>query len=457
MGVNRRDVLKLAGVAAASAAVSGCTTGSSSPKPGSSSETAKMVNTVLGSAAPLPKNGKGARVVVVGGGWSGLTVAKYVKKYAPDADVVLIEKRAHFVSCPLSNLWLVDMVNLEFLSHSFTDAAKNNGYTFFNATVHNVDRTSKTVHTNEGTVNYDYLVLAPGIGYDYSAWTNGDMELEYALRTQYPAGFMTNSEHGTIKNKLMNFEEGNFILTTPGGNYRCLPAPYERACLMAGYMKANDIKGKIILMDENADFTIKKEGFGSAFKELYGDYIEHMTSTKIVKFDLANKKVETEFGEEVEFADAAFYPHVRGNKLLETAGVAKDSVFNKKEADINPFTYQVNGDPNVFCSGDVRPMGFSKSGNTSNSEGQYVAKVIANRIKGKETEWTSPLTICYSAVADDPLRAISVNAGYSWNPNAKTFGFANASTMEDWHGKSGTNAGRGLKEWASGMYRDMFM
>lgn len=454
MGMNRRDILKLAGLAAASAAVTGCTSSSQGAKP---SKGPVVKNGILGNPAPLPKNGKGPRVVVVGGGWSGLSVAKYVKKFAPDADVVLIEKRAHFVSCPLSNLWLVDLVKLEFLSYSFTDAAANNGYTFFNAAVYDVDRESKKVYTNEGTVNYDYLVLAPGIGYDYSEWTGGNAELEYELRTKYPAGFMTNSEHATIKNKLMNFEEGNFILTVPGGNYRCLPAPYERTCMIAWYMKTNDIKGKVILLDENPDITIKKDGFHSAFKDLYGDYVEYYPSTKITNFDLGKKKIETELGEEIEFADAAFYPHVRGNKLLEVAGVAKDSVFNKAEADIDPFTYQVNGDPHVFCSGDVRPMGFSKSGNTSNSEGHIVARIIANRIQGKESKWKSPLTICYSAVGGDPLRAISVNAGYAWNEKSKSFGFANASTMEKWQGKDGENAGRGLIEWASGMYRDMFM
>jgi len=140
MGMNRRDVLKLAGLTAASVAVTGCSTSNDKVKP-SSSPTVK--SGILGSPAPLPKNGKGPRVVVVGGGWSGLSVAKRLKKYVPEADVVLIEKRAHFVSCPVSNLWLVDLVKLEFLSYSFTDAAINNGYTFFNACVYDVDRAGK--------------------------------------------------------------------------------------------------------------------------------------------------------------------------------------------------------------------------------------------------------------------------------------------------------------------------
>ena len=449
MAISRRDMLKLGGVAAASAALSGCSAAkSSNAKPNAAKAGIKM--------APIPK-AKGPRVVVVGGGWSGLSIAKYVKKFAPKADVVLIERRASFMSCPVSNLWLVGLVDLEFLTHDYLQAARNNNYIFLNAMVHDVDRDSKLVFTNEGAVKYDYLVLSPGIDYDYTRWTKGDMEMENRLRTEYPAGFIPGSEHLTLKTKVQDFEEGNFVLTVPGGNYRCLPAPYERACLIAWYMKKEQIPGKVILLDENPDITIKKDGFHSAFDKLYKDYIEYLPGSIITEIDLDKKRVVTELGEEIDFADAALYPRVRGGKILEAAGVAKDSVFNKAEADIDPFTYQTREDPDIYCAGDVRPMGFSKSGNTANSEGHIVAKMIAARINGKEAPWQSPLTVCYSAVSGDPVRAISVNAQYKYNEKKKAFGFYKAATNEVWDGMTGIKNGRGLFEWAKGMYRDMFM
>ncbi|WP_200762638.1 FAD-dependent oxidoreductase [Nitrosophilus alvini] len=445
MAISRRDIFKLSALAAASAAFA-----SSDDKEDKIPERLKIKK------APLSKP-KGPRVVIVGGGWSGLTIAKYLKKQSPKSDVVLIEKRTHFFSCPLSNLWLVDAVNLEFLTHDYLQAARNNSYYYLNATVYDIDRVSKKVFTNEGYVDYDYLVLSPGIDYDYSGWTKGDTELENRLRTEYPAAFIPGSEHMSLKTKLLDFEEGNFVMTVPGGNYRCLPAPYERACMMAHFMKNEGIKGKVILLDENPNFTIKADGFGSAFKELYKDYIEYLPGTKITSIDIDNKRIETELGEEIDFTDASLYPHIRGSKLLEIAGVAKDSLFNRAEADIDPFTYQVKGDPYVFCAGDVRPMGFSKSGNTANSEGRYVAKVIASRIEGKDVKWQSPMTVCYSAITVDPIRAISVNAGYTYDKKKKTFSFHNASTMERWNTKDGLQAGKRMFEWAKGMYRDMFL
>ncbi len=448
MALSRRDVLKLSTLAAAGAVVGGCSASSGAAKPKSTASVIKM--------APLPK-AKGPRVVVVGGGWSGLSIAKYLKKYAPKADVVLVERRSSFFSCPVSNLWLVGLVDLEFLVHDYLQAARNGGYTFFNAMVHDVDRDSKMVYTNEGAIKYDYLVLAPGIDYDYSRWIGGDREEEARLRLEYPAGFIPGSEHLTLRNKMQDFEGGNFVLTVPGGNYRCLPAPYERACLIAWYMKREKIPGKVILLDENPDITIKKDGFSSAFEKLYKNYIEYLPGSTITKIDLDKKRIETELGEEIEFSDAALYPRIRGSKLLEVAGVAKDSVFNRAEADIDPFTYQTRVDPDIYCAGDVRPMGFSKSGNTANSEGHIVASMIAARIQGKEPKWKSPLTVCYSAVSGDPVRAISVNAQYKYDPKKKAFGFYNASTNEQWDGRAGVMNGRGLFEWAKGMYRDMFM
>lgn len=456
MSISRREVLRISGVAAAALAVAGCNsdTGTAAAEETKAAPAKAVATAGAGSPAPLPAK-KGPRVVVVGGGWSGLSVAKYTKKYAPNADVVLVEQRQSFISGPVSNLFLVGEVGLDFITHDYLQAARENKYTYFNASVVGVDKENRVIQTSNGDIDFDYLVLAPGIDYDYSGWTT-DPEKEMRLKTEYPAAMIPGSETLTLKSKLENFEGGNFIITVPGGNYRCLPAPYERACMVAAYFKREEIPGKVVVLDENQGITIKAEGFGSAFKELYGDIIEYHPGTKIVDIDLDKKVVTDDFDAEIEFADAAFYPHVRGGKLLEVAGVAKDSAFNKKEADINVFTYEVNGQKNIFCTGDVRPMGFSKSGNTANTEGHYVGKLIAGRINGKETPWESPLTVCYSAVSMSPIHGISINAGYKYDEKAKGFGFTNVGLNEEWRGKIGTNNGKGLFEWAKGMYRDMF-
>jgi NADH dehydrogenase FAD-containing subunit len=441
--VTRRDFLKVSTAAVAGAA-SGALVGHA---PAASAAAAPLAS--LNTKAELPRT-KGQRIVVVGGGWAGLTVAKYLKKEDPSFDVVLIEKNAMFMSCPISNLWLAGAVNLEFVTHSYLDAAKNNGYVFFNATVVDLDRKSRRVYTDQGFVEYDYLVLAPGIDYAYDAIGVKDPDDVNYLKTHYPAGFMPGSEHLSIKAKLDGFEGGVFLLTVPSGNYRCLPGPYERACLVAATFKKNNIKGKVLLLDANPDITIKKDGFHAAFDTLYKGVLEYVKGAEIKSVDPRKKTVSTDF-DTYKFDDAAIYPRIRASRLIERFGlVNKESP--QKEANIDVLMYNVIGDKRVYVMGDARPMPFSKSGNTSNSEGKYVAKVIAARAKGKEIQWESPHTICFSAVALDPVQSISVDAYYKYDPKGKSFGFDRVQMVEKW------DAARGQAnlEWARGLYRDMF-
>ncbi|HEC45700.1 MAG TPA: NAD(P)/FAD-dependent oxidoreductase, partial [Epsilonproteobacteria bacterium] len=366
--------------------------------------------------APIPETTK-PRVVVLGGGWSGLSIAKTITSFATQADVILVEKRHEFISCPVSNLWLVDKVDLEYITHDYLQGARNYNYTYFNATAIGIDKKNRILKTSEGDLAFDYLVLSPGIDYDYSRWTT-DTTLVTRLKQEYPAGFIPGSEHITLKNKIHNFKEGNFILTVPGGNYRCLPAPYERACVIADYFKQKKLKAKVIILDENNAITIKKKGFSSAFEELYADYIEYVPNSAIEKIDLDKKVVTTEM-DEFTFTDAAFYPRVRGAKIIETMGFAKDAK-DMMEGNINPLTYEVIGEKNIFIAGDARPMGFSKSGNTSNSEGKYVGDLIARRInKEKAPKWEAPVTLCFSAISMQPVNAIYIYTQYSFDKKDK--------------------------------------
>ncbi len=413
---------------------------------------ALMAPTVLGHLArkaDLPK-AKGPRVVVVGGGWSGLTLAKYLKRFNPGFDVLLLDKKDQFVSCPISNVWMADQVDLEFLTHSYVDAARNNDYLFLNAMAIGLDRESRVLATTLGLIDYDYLVLAPGIDYDYGRIGVEDPDQEYRLRMQYPAGFASASEIMAIKHKLQDFGGGTLLLTVPAGNYRCMAAPYERACMAAAIMKKRNVQGKVLLLDMNPDIRIKADGFKKAFEQYYPDIIQYEPSAEISAVDIDNKAVETDF-DSYEFDDAVIYPPVRAARIIEEFGLA-DPASAQFEAAIDPFKYNLVGDERVYITGDSRSQPFSKSGNTAHSEARYVAEVIAAHSKGKEIPWRSPQTMCFSGVRIDPLESMSIIAFYSYDENEKTFEFDRVHLMEKWN----ATAGQAGLAWAEGLYRDMF-
>lgn len=393
---------------------------------------------------------RGQRVVIVGGGWSGLTMAKYLKIHNPKFDVVLIDKRPMFISFPASNTWLANQVSLDFLSHSYFDAALNNDYHFLHATVLGFDRDSKMVFTSEGSIKYDYMVVAPGIEYDYSRIGVEDPEDQFRLYNQYPGGYVNSSEILSIKNKLNNFKGGTFLLNVPNGRYRCTAAPYERACMTAAIFRKRGIKARVLLLDMNSDIKIKKDGFQKAFDNLYGDYIEYIPSAEISSISLDDKTVSTDF-DDYEFDDAVIYPPVRASSLLESAGIA-NMQSTEKVANTDAYKYHVIGDEYVYVTGDSRSQPFSKGGHTAHSEARYVAEVIAGHALGKEVRWRSPQTMCFSAVQIDPLEAMSIITFYKYNKASKEFEFDRTHMMEDWN----VEGGQASLAWAEGMYKDLF-
>lgn len=441
--VSRRHFFKLSGAATIAAGV-----GSFSSLPVQASE----LTAVMQADAKLPK-ARGPRLVVVGAGTSGLTIAKYAKLQYPDFDVVMVEKRDMYASCFSSNLLYADLVDLEFLAnHSFLDAARHGRYIFFQATCVGLDRTNRTLFTNLGAIHYDYLVLAPGIDYDYSRIGVHDIETETALRRDYPPGWMMPTEHISIRNKVRDFSSGVFVQTVPSGNYRCLPSPYERACMIAAYFKKNKRKARVLLLDYNPDITIKAAGFHAAFQSLYQDYITYVPSVEIKGVDLARKAIITEF-DEYTFDDASIYPGVRASPLIEAFGLLSPTS-TQKEANIDILKYHIIGDERVYVAGDARPMGYSKSANTANTEGKYVAKLLAAHAQGRSIDWESPRTLCYSMVNAAPMEAISVDTLYTYDAQKKTLRFSDAIQFDL---KRDTSKGLATLAWAQSIYNDLFL
>jgi NADH dehydrogenase FAD-containing subunit len=448
---SRRNFLKmggglvLAGTAGFAAGVTGCANAKSdSSSMSAPASTANYIN--------LPK-AKGPRLVIVGAGTSGMTIAHYAKEDYPEFDVVLVDRRDMYSSCFNSSLWEVGIINLEFLAaHSYLDAAVNYDYNFVNATVTGLDQAARKLYTNDGAIAYDFLVLAPGISYNFAKIGVTDPENVYNVTQMFPAGFISLMEHVSLRRKFQEFEGGTFIQTVPSGNYRCLPGPYERACMMAAWIKKNGIKGKVIILDANPEVTIKKDGFHDAFDTLYKGIIEYKPSSAVTGVDTEKKIIHTEF-DDYDFADASIYPNVRANTLIEQLGLV-DPKNPQMEANIDTRFYNVKGDLHVYVTGDSRSQPYSKSANTSNTEGQFVAKVLAARVQGKEIAWESPETLCYSMTNAYPPEAIKVDAKYTYDAKQDAItGFS--PDTKTWEVRDAA-MGRAYLEWAQGIYGDMF-
>tara|TARA_B100000315_G_scaffold260564_2_gene322980 strand:- start:7317 stop:8615 length:1299 start_codon:yes stop_codon:yes gene_type:complete len=400
--------------------------------------------------AELPDS-RNARVVIVGGGWSGLSIANYIKNENEKIDVVLVERRTSFFSLPLSNLFIGGLMTQAQLTHRFENAAKLSGYVYFNASMTELDRSKRRIETNKGWIGYDSLVLAPGVDYDYSSFGVKDPKAVAELKSNFPAGFVSVEEQLKIKKQLANFEKGVFVLTAPPGIYRCAASPYERACLIAATFKQRKIKGKVVLIDSREEPAVNGEGFLTAFEELYGDTIEYMNSTGIEGIDPHTKVIKTDF-DDIKFDGGAIYPRTRAAGMIERFGLS-DPASPQKEAKIDPFNYNFVEDKHVYVTGDCRPMPFSKSASVANSEAKHVAKVISARLQGREAKWVTPESVCYSMVNTQPQEAILSRSFYRFDEKSKQWAFDPKSkpynTRSETFGKETFN-------WGKDHFRELF-
>ncbi|HET9664195.1 MAG TPA: FAD-dependent oxidoreductase, partial [Burkholderiales bacterium] len=139
MGQSRRDFIKWLSASAGLAAVSGCAT--------------------------TDEGGRAGRVVVIGGGFAGGTAARYMRLWAPDIAVTLVERNANFISCPMSNMVLGGNTRIENLTMGY-DGLRRLGVKLMRDEAVAIDAAKRQVRLASGsTLEYDRLIVAPGIDF----------------------------------------------------------------------------------------------------------------------------------------------------------------------------------------------------------------------------------------------------------------------------------------------------
>jgi len=419
--VSRRKFLK----ASATAGVAAATTG--------------FAQEFLSRPARLLGPARGNRVVIIGGGWGGVSTARYLRRKNPRIEVVLIEKDPTFMSLPMSNLYLGGVKELDFLVFDYSNVVKA-GVTFVNERALEVNRAARYVRTASGLVFYNYLVVSPGIDYMYEA-IQGYSEVRQFL----PVGFKP-FEHIALKRQLDRFEGGDLVLAIPRPPFRCPPGPYERAALIAYYFKTNQIKGKVVVLDANPGPISKGPGFTAAFNDLYKDYIQYIPQAEVTAIDYAKKTVKTGLGD-FEFDMANIIPPMKAGEIVRTAGLGD------RWANVQLPSFLSERDNRVYVIGDVVGNApFPKSGQVAYNDGKIVAEHIAQRIAGRPlAEIPNPLpeNICYSFV--DSEEAIWVSHKHNWDAAARQV--RQQPSVDNQRSKQ--NGGLGL-EWARGLWDSMF-
>jgi len=358
------------------------------------------------------------KIAICGGGFAGLSCAKQLKALNPNLDVTMIEKRANFSSCPFSNAWLGNIRNISYedLNYDYNSAIEKFGYNFINATISDIDKDKKIITTEKGNIEYEYLIMAVGIDYNYKKLFRRNKEKAKECELKAPAGLKPGSEHIKLKRMIKNFKGGNFIISIPSQAYKCPPAPYERACMIANYFKENKIDGKVIIIDPRVKPAAKPERFTQVFNELYKDIIEYKSNTKFKDIDFNKKEIYIEsFNKKtlvfdkiiLDFEEASIIPPNTANNLIKKAGL---ETYVNGWAKLRQPTFRSISHEDVYIIGDSQgEYPYPKSAQMANSCAYLVAEELFNRIKGEGYKYKTylPGNVCYSMVSSNQAVSIS--------------------------------------------------
>src|SRR3979409_686187 len=220
---------------------------------------------------PLPSFAQSAaRIVVIGGGFAGASCARALRQIDPKLQVTLIEPNRTFVACPFSNEVIAGLREIE--AQQFTyERIIADGVTVIAEAAVKIDPQRRVVALSDGkSLSYDRLVLAPGIDVRFDALSGYDE----AAAARMPHAWKAGEQTMLLRKQLEAMDDGGLVaLAVPAAPLRCPPAPYERASLIAHYLKTRKPRSKVIILDAKDGFS-QQRLFENAWKELYPAMIE---------------------------------------------------------------------------------------------------------------------------------------------------------------------------------------
>lgn len=348
---------------------------------------------------------KGAKVVVIGGGFGGAACAKYLRSGHPGLSVTLIEPSARFITCPFSNYYLGGFRSMESITHDYEKLKDRHGINLVQDKVTAIDPAAKKVTLKSGkTLAYDRLVVSPGIDFKWSA-VEGYSEAAAGIM---PHAWKAGPQTVLLRKKLEDMRDGGlFVMVAPPNPFRCPPGPYERASVIAHYFKTHKPKSKILILDAKDDFS-KKGLFMDAWAKLYPGMIEWVPGAKggAVK-SVDTKKMIVEAFDKHKATVVNFIPAQTAGAIALQSGLADASGW----CPVDPKTFESKQHPGIHVIGDSSIAGaLPKSGFAANSEAKICAAAIVAQLKGQPVSDASYVNTCYSLVA--PKYGISVAGVY---------------------------------------------
>ena len=354
----------------------------------------------LGAAAglaPAVVSAQGrAKVVMIGGGFGGATAARTLKALQPALDVTLVEPNPVYTSCPFSNAVLANLREIDRQQFGY-DGIKRAGVTVAQTSATAVDAEAKSVTLADGNrLSYDRLVMTPGIDFNWGAIAGYDEAAAQKMPHAWKAGDQT----VLLRRQLQAMDDGGLVvMSAPANPFRCPPGPYERASLIAYWLKIWKPKSKLLLLDSKDAFS-KQRLFQNGWAELYPGMIEWVPLSqggKVTSVDPATLTFTTEFASH-KAAVANVIPPQKAGAIAAQAGVADRTGW----CPVEPVAFESTLRPGIHVLGDAAIMGgMPKSAFAANAQAKVCAAALVRLLADDKPQDPILINTCYSLMAAD--------------------------------------------------------
>lgn len=359
----------------------------------------------------LLRKSSAAHVVVVGGGFGGATAAKTLRSLDADLNITLIEPKTQYITCPGSNWLFAGLTNLQQLSIDYRALKDRHRVKLVTDSVVSIDRERRQLRLAAGQyLNYDRLILSPGIALRWDAIAG----YTPAVADQFPHAWQAGPQTVLLARQLQAMPAGGVVLiVAPPDPYRCPPGPYERASMMAYWLKQRNPRAKIIILDPKRGFS-KQALFEAGWTQHFGygtsnGMIEwhSMADNPIIELDAQGRSVISEFGDRFSGDVLNIIPAQTAAALAIEAGLTDQGGW----CPVNPQTSQSLSDACIHVIGDAAHFApIPKSAFAANSEAKACAMAVMGLLREQVVPAPTWLNICYSLIT--PQHGISVAGVY---------------------------------------------
>lgn len=335
-----------------------------------------------------------ARVAVIGGGFGGAACARALKLDDDKLRVTLIEPNSVFTACPFSNEVIAGLRDIGAQQFGYDKIAAAGIDVVVQAAAQIDPHAHRVTLADGSTLAYDRLVLAPGIELRFDALPGYDE----AAAQKMPHAWQAGEQTLLLRRQIEAMEDGGVVaIAVPANPSRCPPAPYERASLIAYYLKQRKPRSKVLILDPKDNFS-QQRLFERAWHELYDGMIERVSLSdggRVTSVDPKTNTIITEFGDHVAQV-ANVIPPQRAGRIAQIAGATDKTGW----CPIDPMTFASKLLPDVHVIGDAcLGGGIPKSASAASAQGKACARAIVNGLSGKAPETQRLTGICYDTVA----------------------------------------------------------